>query len=132
RLAHAVGGRNQIAVHDGHLQTSGMATRDQRLMEVRQARHHCAAGCSAAHHQHSHAPSQQIGMNAVCFHSSAALYKLQQCLVRLGQESDWESSLTILQALPQSKEALGMTREPHGSVWVGKLAPEETGFPAGH
>src|SRR5207245_8205726 len=31
-----------------------------------------------------------------------------------------------------SKEALGMTGEPHGSVWVGKLTPEETRFPAGH
>src|SRR3989442_12801512 len=63
---------------------------------------------------------------------SSALYKLQQCLVRLGQESDWEGPLTVLQALPQSKEALGMTSEPHGSVWVGKLAAEETRLPAGH
>src|SRR6266700_5741230 len=63
---------------------------------------------------------------------SAALDKLQQCLVRLRQESDWESLLTVLQALPQSKEALLVTGEPHCSVRVGKLAPEETRFPAGH
>src|SRR5438876_299936 len=63
---------------------------------------------------------------------SAALDKLQRGFVRLSQKLDREGALAVLQALPQSEEALGMTSEPHGSVWVSKLAPEKTGFPAGH
>src|SRR5690242_6448148 len=63
---------------------------------------------------------------------SSALHELQQRFVRIRQELDRESVLAIFQAPPQSKEALRVTGEPHGSVWVSKLAPEETGFPAGH
>jgi len=58
RLAHTVGGRDGVAVHQRDMQTSGMATRKHRLMDVGEPRRDGTSSAAAAHHQHAHATAK--------------------------------------------------------------------------
>jgi len=49
-LAHAVGGRNDVPVHQRYLQTPGVPSYKHRLMQVRQSGSDCGAIAAAADH----------------------------------------------------------------------------------
>jgi hypothetical protein len=50
------------------MQSSGMATRHKRLMQIRQTGNNGAACSSAAYHQHAHLPFEQFRVDPMSLH----------------------------------------------------------------
>ena len=66
RLAHAVGRRDDVAIDQRDVQTSGMTSQEQRLMDVGKAHSHDAAVAATNDHDNSDStPMQEVLRNGV-------------------------------------------------------------------